>query len=120
MNDKILGVAAIGLLVMGLTAGAHAGDMATGDQISAAVGGNTIQGSMLADAYAEYYEVGGISKGDGYTGEWAIDGDAMCFSYGGELAGCWQAKIEGPAIIWYQDGKVDGTGTIIAGNPNNY
>jgi hypothetical protein len=43
----------------------------------------------------------------------------MCFSYG-EAPDCWNVRIEGEMVTWVQDGVDGGTGTIVAGNPNNY
>ena len=43
----------------------------------------------------------------------------MCFDYG-EGAECWSVRIDGANVIWVKDGVDDGTGTIVAGNPNNY
>ena len=97
--------------------------MATGEEIKALVSGSTIQGSMLVDEYqkySEFYMADGTIKGDGYDGKWSIEGDTMCFEYGGNSSGCWAAKIEGPAIIWLKDGKVDGAAVAKTGNGNNY
>lgn len=92
----------------------------SGDAIKAAVEGNTIQGGMAdGTAYTEFYEAGGAIKAEGYGGTWAIEGDTMCFDYG-EGATCWGARIEGDQVTWIVDGKDDGTGTIVAGNPNNF
>ncbi len=94
--------------------------LATGPEITAAISGNTVQGSMTASgAYTEFYAADGVIKGDGYTGTWTVDGDTMCFSYG-EAPDCWNVRIEGEAVTWVQSGADGGTGTIVAGNPNNY
>jgi hypothetical protein len=107
-----------------MTAGtAYAADMASGDDIRAQVSDSTVQGSMLRDKfqkYSEFYMADGTIKGDGYGGKWSIEGDTMCFEYGGASSGCWAASIEGPALIFYKDGKVDGVGVAKAGNGNNY
>jgi hypothetical protein len=93
---------------------------ATGEQITAAIGGNTVQGSMVeAGAYTEFYQTDGIIKGADYTGKWSVKDDKMCFDYG-EGASCWAVRIESDAVTWLKDGVDDGTGTIVAGNPNNY
>ena len=100
---------------------AWAADTATGDQIKAAVSGNTVQGSMIASgAYAEFYGADGAIKGKDYSGKWRIDGDKMCFDYGTDPEACWNVKIEGDHVTWLNDGKEDGTGTIVKGNPNNF
>ena len=99
---------------------ALAADLASGDQITAAISGNTVQGSMIdAGAYTEFYDADGSIKGEGYGGKWTVEGDEMCFDYG-EGASCWGVRIDGDMVTWVKDGKDDGTGTIVAGNPNNY
>jgi hypothetical protein len=70
-------------------------------------------------AYTEFYAADGTIKGDGYTGTWTVEGDQMCFNYG-EGASCWSARLSGETVTWVKDGKDDGTGTLIAGNVNNY
>jgi hypothetical protein len=103
-----------------LTTPAFAEDLASGDQIRAAIAGNTVQGSMAdAGAYTEFYDVDGTIRGADYTGTWSIADNQMCFDYGGG-ADCWTARIEGDSVTWVRDGKDDGTGTIVAGNPNGF
>lgn len=99
---------------------AFAQDLATGDAIKAAIAGKTVQGSMIASgAYTEFYAEDGTIKGDGYSGKWTVEGDAMCFDYG-EGASCWGVRLSGDQVAWIKDGKEDGTGTLVAGNPNNF
>ncbi len=94
--------------------------LATGAEITAAISDNTVQGSMTASgAYTEFYAADGTIKGDGYTGTWTVEGDSMCFSYG-EAPDCWNVRIDGETVTWVQDGADGGTGTIVAGNPNNF
>ena len=50
--------------------------------ITAAVADRTYQGSMIADAFAEYYAADGSIRGEGYTGTWRTEDDTMCFTYG--------------------------------------
>ena len=93
---------------------------ASGADITAAIEGNTVQGSMASgDAYAEFYEAGGTIKADGYGGTWSIEGDTMCFDYG-EGATCYGVRIDGDQVTWVLDGADDGTGTIVAGKPNEF
>jgi len=102
------------------SAAAFGADIATGDQIRAAISGNTVQGSMVdAGAYTEFYAADGTIRGKDYTGTWMIEGDAMCFAYG-EAPACWAVRLSGDQVTWVKDGKDDGTGTILAGNPNNF
>ena len=99
---------------------AHAQEVATGAEIIAAITGNTVQGSMTASgAYTEFYAADGVIKGKDYTGTWTVEGDTMCFSYG-EAPDCWNVRIDGEAVTWVQTGADGGSGTIIAGNPNNF
>ncbi|MEZ5755769.1 MAG: hypothetical protein R3D90_13740 [Paracoccaceae bacterium] len=99
---------------------AFAQDLATGDAITAAIADKTVQGSMVdSGAYTEFYAADGTIRGDGYTGTWSVEGDQMCFNYG-EGASCWSVRLNGDSVTWMKDGKEDGTGTLIAGNPNNF
>jgi hypothetical protein len=104
-----------------LAASATAAETATGEQISAAISGNTVQGSMIATgAYTEFYAADGVIKGKDYTGKWRVNGDAMCFQYGSDPENCWQVRLDGDQVTWVKDGKDDGTGTLVKGNPNNH
>ena len=95
--------------------------LASGDQITVAISGNTVQGSMLSSgAYTEFYAADGTIKGKDYTAKWTVEGNAMCFTYEGVAADCWKVKIAGEIVTWVKDGAEGGTGTILAGNPNNY
>lgn len=110
----------LGLCVAMAVSPAMAEGLATGDQIRSAIAGNTVQGSMVdAGAYTEFYDSDGTIRGEGYTGAWSISDDQMCFDYG-EGADCWSVRIEGEMVAWIKDGKDDGTGTIVAGNPNGF
>jgi hypothetical protein len=99
---------------------AFAQDLANADAITAAISGNTVQGSMVSSGvYTEFYGSDGVIKGKDYAGKWSIEGDTMCFSYG-EAATCYGVRISGDQVTWVIDGKDDGTGTIVAGNPNGF
>ncbi len=103
-----------------VTSPAFAEGLASGDEIKAAIAGNTVQGSMVdAGAYTEFYGTDGTIQGDGYTGAWSIADNQMCFDYG-EGTNCWSVRIAGENVTWVKDGKDDGTGTIVAGNPNGF
>lgn len=118
MFDRI--ALALPLLIASLAGPVHAETLAASHQIVAAIAGNTVQGSMSASgAYTEFYAADGTIKGDGYTGKWMIEGDGMCFFYG-ENWDCWGVRLDGSSVTWVKDGKDGGTGTIVAGNPNNY
>jgi len=85
--------------------------------VAAAVADRTYQGSMTADAFAEYYAADGTIRGDGYTGTWRAQPDTLCFAYGGADEQCWGVLINGPAMTLLKDGKVDGSGMLVDGNP---
>ena len=107
-------------LTLSMPLAAQAQEVAKGADITAAIAGNTVQGNMVdAGAYTEFYAADGMIKGQGYTGTWTVEGDAMCFDYG-EGKDCWGVKLDGEAVVWVKDGVDGGTGTIVAGNPNNF
>lgn len=119
MTAKTILAAAAMIIVAGSQA--HAAGTATGEQINAAISGNTVQGSMIASgAYTEFYAADGNIKGKDYSGKWRVNGDAMCFQYGQDPEGCWQVKLDGNQVTWVKNGKDDGTGTIVKGNPNKF
>ena len=119
MNKRVLAAVAASFI---FTAGsAWAQGTASGEQITAAITGNTVQGSMMASgAYTEFYGADGVIKGKDYSGKWRVNADTMCFQYGSDPEGCWQVKIDGDQVTWVKNGKDDGTGTIVKGNPNNF
>lgn len=100
---------------------ALAGEMLTGDQISQRISDKTVTGAMESSGdYAEFYQADGAIKGKDYTGMWTVEGDSMCFQYGSDPKSCWQVGVEGDQIQWIKDGKVEGTGIAVDGNPNNF
>lgn len=107
--------------VLGLMASPlAAAELATGAEITDVIIGNTVAGGMSSgEAYAEFYSEDGAIKADGYTGKWTVEGDAMCFDYG-EGADCFTVSISGDEVKWMVDGEEAGTGTIAAGNPNEF
>lgn len=115
---RVLRIATAILALAALPASAQS--LATGDQIKAAIAGNTVQGNMLASgAYTEFYQADGVIKGADYTAKWSVTDDQMCFDYG-EGASCWSVRIKGDAVTWIKDGVEDGTGSLVAGNPNKF
>lgn len=93
----------------------------TGDQIRGLVSGATIEGAMEGSGpYAEFYAPDGTIRGADYTGAWSVQGDTMCFQYGDGAPSCWSVVGSGSSVQWLQDGAVLGTGTVTAGNPNNF
>jgi hypothetical protein len=108
-------------LALCLATPAHADTAATGDQIRAAIAGNTVQGSMTASgAYTEFYAADGAIKGKDYAGTWTVEGDKMCFNYGADPATCFGVRIAGDQVTWVGATGDEGTGTILPGNPNNW
>jgi hypothetical protein len=108
------------LVLSALAFPAMAQTLATGAEITAAISGNTVQGSMTASgAYTEFYAADGAIKGKDYAGTWTVEGDTMCFNYG-DGPDCWGVRIDGESVTWVQNGVDGGTGTIVAGNPNGY
>jgi hypothetical protein len=92
---------------------------ATGQEIRAAIAGNTIQGNMDASGpYAEFYDASGAIKGKDYVGQWNVEGDLMCFVYPNTPKQCWNVDINGDQVRWIKNGASQGTGTIIRGNPS--
>ena len=94
---------------------------ATGDQIRAAISDSTVQGNMDASGpYAEYYAPDGTIKGKDYTGQWSVEGDAMCFAYQDTPKQCWNVELDGDQVRWIKNGASQGTGTIVRGNANGF
>lgn len=121
MRKTILAAIVAFAFPLAAQADGHGHDKLSGEEISALVSGNTVEGSMMASCpYAEFYAADGMIKGDGYGGEWMIEGDTMCFSYGGESAGCWNVMMDGETLHWVMDGEVAGDGMVKPGNTNNF
>lgn len=99
---------------------ASAAELQSKADIAAAVSNKTYQGSMLDNGFTEYYDAEGNIRGKDYTGKWRASDGAMCFQYGDNPENCWQVKIEGPAMTMYKDGKIDGNGILVEGNPHNF
>ena len=100
---------------------AFAQDLATGDQIKAALSGNTVIGSMVASgAYTEFYAEDGKIRAADYAGAWSVQGDTMCFAYGDGAPVCWGVRLSGDQVTWVSGAADEGTGTILPGNPNGW
>ncbi len=108
-------------LILAFASGSAFAVMATSEQVTAAVSGNTIQGNMdSSGAYAEYYAPDGTVFGKDYKAKWSVEGDTMCWVYEGSPKDCWGVEIEGDQVKWVKDGKAQGSGTVIEGNANNF
>ena len=100
---------------------AFAQEVASAAAIKAAIIGNTVNGNMSASGgYAEFYASNGQIKAADYEGTWSLQGDKMCFAYGEDPPGCWAVSIAGSSVTWLSDAGVEGTGSIVAGNPNGW
>lgn len=108
----------VSVLVTLVPMAALAADTPNADQISAAVSDHTYQGSMAGpdSGFAEYYAPGGEIRGDGYTGKWRVEDGRMCFQYGDKPENCWEVTLDGPSMVMFKDGKVDGNGMLVPGN----
>lgn len=94
---------------------------ATGAQIRKAVSGNTVTGAMDASGrYTEFYAADGTVHGKDYRAKWTIEGDTMCWLYDGQPKDCWSAAVRRDQVKWIKDGKVQGTGTVLKGNPERF
>lgn len=104
--------------------GGAASATASGEEIAAALAGNTVKGSMTeSGAYEEFYAPDGLVKGEDFSGTWRIDGDSMCIKYDNDddnSETCWQVKLDGGEVTWLNDGEEQGTGVIVEGNPNEF
>ncbi len=119
MKNMLLACLVVLFGVGSATAGGHA--LLKGDQIQQQIGGNTVQGSMAdGSRYTEFYAADGIIRGSGYTGNWRINNNQMCFKYGEDPENCWSVELEGDQVFWISGGKKEGTGTLVTGNPNNF
>jgi hypothetical protein len=100
---------------------AMADDLATGDQITAALTGNTVMGSMSASgAYTEFYTADGKIRAADYEGAWSVKDNTMCFTYGDTAPTCFNVRLQGDQVTWVSGETDEGTGTILPGNPNGW
>ena len=121
---QAVGLVAAGLILLSVAVSAAAGPKTlTGDEIRSQIVGNTVSGEM-GTAFTEFYNPDGTIRGssaDGaYQGKWHIDGDTLCLEYD-EPLGCRKIALDGDKVTFVtEDGEVDGSGTLIKGNPNHY
>ena len=109
------------LVFVVIASGAAAQDFASADQIKAAIVGNTVMGNMAASgAYNEFYAPDGAIRAADYQGAWSIVGSQMCFVYGDNPGTCWAVRITADQVSWVVDGRDEGGGTILPGNPNGW
>jgi hypothetical protein len=118
---KVKHAAALSALILTLSTASAWAEMAKGDQILAAISGNSVQGNMdSSGAYSEYYAADGTVFGKDYKAKWSVEGDTMCWVYDGSPKDCWGVEIAGDQVKWVKDGKAQGSGTIAKGNPNDF
>ena len=125
MTTRLLGFVAgfAALLLVAGAGSARAEQALSGDQIKGVVAGATVEGTMNDGmAYSEYYDEDGTIKGKDYHGKWSVEGDMMCFAYkdDGSDKACWQVGQNADGVVWMKDGKVEGMGKVMMGNPHNY
>ena len=103
-------------------AGEHSVGMADAGTIRKRIIGNTVTGTMTPEsAYTEYYAPNGDIRGASYEARWSIKGDEICLNYDEALQiDCYGVKIDGQSVEWHRQDEVQGTGTIVEGNPNNF
>ncbi len=104
-------------------AAAPAGDAASRAEITRALVGNTVEGTMQnGSTYKEFYaRDGSIRTEDGAAGTWRFSGDRMCFTYGNEGESCLGVTLAGRTLGWLDDnGSNVGAGEIQRGNPNKF
>jgi hypothetical protein len=121
----VLRVALAAIALVGLAGPARAADAApkpsTGAQLRAVISGNTVTGSMDSSGrYTEFYAADGTVHGKDYRAKWTIEGDTMCWLYDGQPKDCWQAALRRDQVKWIKDGKVQGSGTVLKGNPEKF
>jgi len=126
-----LGVGALALAMLVLSAlGSRAEDQSflTLDEISKTIIGNTMTGQAKdGGGYAEYYAPDGVIHGQSdkrgaYKGSWWLrkQDNLMCFKYGdGPFdAGCTRLSLSGDKVEFVlMDGTVEGSATLLPGNP---
>lgn len=101
---------------------AKADQALTGEEILAAVSDHSYQGSMSkpGSVFVEYYAPDGSIRAVAYSGQLRAEDGAMCFQYGDKPERCFGVTIEGPSMVMYKDGQIDGNGMLIPGNPNDF
>ncbi|RFC63129.1 hypothetical protein DYI37_14475 [Fulvimarina endophytica] len=85
------------------------------EEIRSALVGNTFQGDMGSSEYTSYFGEDGTYADPSTTGAYTITDEGVC--YPGTDYGCYQATIDGDQLEWSQDGKPQGSGRILEGNP---
>jgi hypothetical protein len=132
MRDSLragtLGLAMLVLSAVGLRAEERS--FLTLDEISQTIIGNTMTGQARnGSGYAEYYAPDGAIHGQSETGgaykaRWWLrkEDNLMCFKYGdGPFeAGCTRLSLRGDKVEFVlMDGTVEGSATLLSGNPKN-
>lgn len=108
----------VSFLAAGIAFGAAHEEMASQEDLTAALTGNTFQGDMAGGAYTGYFGDEGMYRDGSGSGTYEITDDGVC--YPDTDFGCFQAKLDGETLTWSQNGEEMGSGTIVQGNPNNF
>jgi hypothetical protein len=100
------------------------------DEISKTIIGNTMTGETKDGiGYAEYYAPDGVihghsEEGGAYKTSWWLrkEDNLICFRYGDGAfeAGCVRLSLAGDKVDFVlMDGTVEGSATLLTGNPKN-
>jgi len=130
---NLLRAGTLGLAVLGLSVAALRAEeksFLTLDEIAKTIIGNTVSGQAKdGSAFAEYYAPDGVirgqsEKGGAYKARWWLrkEDHLMCFKYGdGPFdAGCTRLSLSGDTVKFVlMDGTVEGSATLLNGNPKN-
>lgn len=113
-------MAACVTMALAMPIAAHAEEKPTAAELTKAVSDHTYQGSMSAagSGFAEFYAADGSIRGKNYSGAWRVEDGTMCFQYGDKPERCFGVELQGPSMVMLKDGKIDGNGMLIPGNPN--
>ena len=123
-GSRLAGAVSLGILAMALVLpyAAKADEALKASDISAAVSDHSYQGSMSkpGSVFSEYYAPDGSIRAEGYSGQWRAEDGAMCFQYGDGPERCFGVTIDGPSMVMYKEGEIDGNGMLIPGNPSGF
>jgi hypothetical protein len=84
--------------------------------------GNSIAGTEDGKALVEFYAADGTAKSmmDNQisTGNWTLEGEAICFKYSGVPKECYRIEVFGDAATFYNEKGDGGRYAILKGNPH--
>ena len=111
----------IGLVaVFPLAGSAAAQSSMLAQEIQASVIGNTITGAEDNERYAEYISpdgrILGRTESGSYSGNWRIEGNELCVSYGKKPWECTALRLTGNQLVWVDPDGGDVLTTLSKGN----